>query len=135
MHFGKFQACVGLCIGFLCSGSLAQAVGKRPLAPLPPVESPTASTPNTSDHPTWFGTDWDNWFEQVADDKITTGNHVDLLVHGNVYYPLRLDLMRNARKSIDMQAYLWCNDEVGITVANELVAAHQRGVRVRVIVD
>ena len=47
----------------------------------------------------------------------------------------RVYLIRNAKKSIDVQYYLIHNDQSGKLFSAELVAAAQRGVEVRVIVD
>jgi phosphatidylserine/phosphatidylglycerophosphate/cardiolipin synthase-like enzyme len=47
----------------------------------------------------------------------------------------RLHLIRAAKKSIDLQTYIWANDEVGQLVFHELLEAARRGVKVRLIVD
>jgi putative cardiolipin synthase len=44
-------------------------------------------------------------------------------------------LADNARKSIDIQYFIWSTDNIGILAAEALLRAAQRGVRVRVIVD
>jgi putative cardiolipin synthase len=47
----------------------------------------------------------------------------------------RVNLIRAARKSIDLQTYIFDEDDAGHLVLDELVAAARRGVRVRVLVD
>jgi phosphatidylserine/phosphatidylglycerophosphate/cardiolipin synthase-like enzyme len=47
----------------------------------------------------------------------------------------RVHLIRAAKKSIDLQTYIWANDEVGQLMFMELLRAAHRGVKVRVIVD
>jgi len=47
----------------------------------------------------------------------------------------RLSLAANARSSIDVQYYIWSGDAVGIAVIKELLAAAQRGVHIRLLVD
>jgi putative cardiolipin synthase len=47
----------------------------------------------------------------------------------------RLHLIRAAKKSIELQTYIWANDEVGRLIFFELLQAARRGVKVRVIVD
>jgi len=74
-------------------------------------------------------------YERLAGAPWRSGNQVRLMVDGPEFYPRRLELIRGARKTIDLQAYLWCTDEAGFTVADELIAAKKRGVRVRVIID
>lgn len=44
-------------------------------------------------------------------------------------------LADNARKSIDIQYFIWSTDNIGILAAEALLRAAERGVRVRVIVD
>ena len=47
----------------------------------------------------------------------------------------RINLIRAARQTIDMQTYIWDQDDVGQLVLNELVQAARRGVRVRILAD
>ena len=59
---------------------------------------------------------------------------------GIVEYPrdallVRIHLIRAARRSIDLQTFIWEADESARLVGYELIEAAKRGVRVRVIVD
>ena len=47
----------------------------------------------------------------------------------------RLDLLRSATTAIDLQTYIFDEDDAGRLVLDELLAAARRGVRVRVLVD
>lgn len=47
----------------------------------------------------------------------------------------RLNLIRAARRTIDVQTYIWDQDDVGQLVLDELVRAARRGVRVRILAD
>jgi hypothetical protein len=47
----------------------------------------------------------------------------------------RVNLIRAARRSIDLQTYIFDEDDAGHLVLDELMAAARRGVRVRVLVD
>ena len=47
----------------------------------------------------------------------------------------RLDLIRGARRSIDLQTYIFDTDDSARLVLDELLAAARRGVRVRLLVD
>ncbi|MGB3269025.1 MAG: phospholipase D family protein [Rhodanobacter sp.] len=47
----------------------------------------------------------------------------------------RINLIRGARHSIDVQTYIWSQDDVGQLVLDELVHAARRGVRVRILAD
>lgn len=48
---------------------------------------------------------------------------------------LRIHLIRSARHSIDLQTYIFDEDDAAQLVMDELVAAAHRGVRVRILVD
>jgi len=62
-------------------------------------------------------------------------HYVNLLEHGEDSLLLRLHLIRSARRSIDLQTFIFAEDDAGYLVLDELVAAARRGVRVRIIVD
>lgn len=62
-------------------------------------------------------------------------HHVLLLDYGQDALLARLDLIRGARSSIDLQTYIFDEDDAGHLVIDELLAAARRGVRVRVLVD
>jgi phosphatidylserine/phosphatidylglycerophosphate/cardiolipin synthase-like enzyme len=62
-------------------------------------------------------------------------HYVNLLEVGEDALLLRVHLIRAARKSIDIQTFIWAEDDSGWLVLDELIAAARRGVRVRVIVD
>jgi cardiolipin synthase C len=47
----------------------------------------------------------------------------------------RLNLIRAARRSIDVQTYIWDDDDAGQLVLDELVQAARRGVQVRILAD
>lgn len=58
-----------------------------------------------------------------------------LLEYGQDALLARLNLIRGARRSIDLQTYIFDEDDAGHLVLDELLAAARRGVRVRVLVD
>jgi phosphatidylserine/phosphatidylglycerophosphate/cardiolipin synthase-like enzyme len=62
-------------------------------------------------------------------------HYVDLLEHGEDALLLRVHLIRAARESIDIQSFIWAEDDAGWLILDELVAAARRGVRVRILVD
>jgi cardiolipin synthase C len=47
----------------------------------------------------------------------------------------RINLVRAARQSIDVQTYIWDQDDAGQLMLNELVQAARRGVQVRILAD
>jgi len=72
--------------------------------------------------------------------RATAGNeagrhYVTLLERGEDALLLRVHLIRSARHSIDLQTFIWADDDAGWLLLDELVAAARRGVRVRLLAD
>jgi phosphatidylserine/phosphatidylglycerophosphate/cardiolipin synthase-like enzyme len=80
-------------------------------------------------------------FQELADRAFAKStpedpqHFVSILDIGQDALLARLHLIRAAKKSIDLQTYIWANDEVGQLVFHELMEAARRGVKVRLIVD
>ncbi|MGN6788707.1 MAG: phospholipase D-like domain-containing protein [Rhodanobacteraceae bacterium] len=80
-------------------------------------------------------------FMAQADRAITAStrehprNTVTLLNIGQNALAARLNLIRAAQKSIDIQTYIWAKDDAGMLVLDELVKAARRGVQVRILAD
>ena len=62
-------------------------------------------------------------------------NTVTLLNIGQNALAARINLIRAAHKSIDIQTYIWADDDAGMLVLDELVRAARRGVKVRILAD
>nr|WP_199041742.1 phospholipase D family protein [Dyella sp. ASV24] len=60
---------------------------------------------------------------------------VTLLNDSEAAMVARLNLIRAAQHSIDVQTYIWDQDDAGQLVLNELIKAAQRGVKVRILAD
>ena len=58
-----------------------------------------------------------------------------LLPRGEDALALRLHLIRSARRGIELQTFILSDDDAGLLVIEELVAAARRGVRVRILSD
>ncbi|MBB1062035.1 phospholipase D family protein [Marilutibacter spongiae] len=58
-----------------------------------------------------------------------------LLDRGDNALLARLDLLRSATTSIDVQTYIFDEDDAGLLFLQELLAAARRGVRVRLLID
>jgi len=58
-----------------------------------------------------------------------------LLEYGQDALLARLDLIRGAQRTIDLQTYIFDEDDSGHLVLEELLAAARRGVQVRLLVD
>lgn len=62
-------------------------------------------------------------------------NSIIILNDGRDALLLRVHLIRSARRSINLQTFIWQNDECGRLIMYELIKAAKRGVEVRIIVD
>ena len=62
-------------------------------------------------------------------------NTVTLLDDSQAALAARISLIRAARHSIDVQTYIWDEDDIGQLMLNELVQAARRGVKVRILAD
>ncbi len=66
---------------------------------------------------------------------VEEGHHLILVDRGDDALALRLELIRSARSSIEVQNYISLLDDSGRLLLAELLAAAQRGVRVRLLLD
>ncbi|GFZ90136.1 phospholipase D-like domain-containing protein [Dyella caseinilytica] len=60
---------------------------------------------------------------------------VTLLDDSEAALVARINLIRAARQSIDVQTYIWDEDDLGQLLLNELIGAARRGVKVRILAD
>jgi putative cardiolipin synthase len=60
---------------------------------------------------------------------------VTLLGESEPALAARINLIRAARRSIDVQTYIWDQDDAGQLILDELVQASLRGVQVRILAD
>jgi phosphatidylserine/phosphatidylglycerophosphate/cardiolipin synthase-like enzyme len=73
--------------------------------------------------------------DEVAAGGSTNAHKLVLLDVGDDALLARIHLVRAARETIDLQTYIWGDDEVSRSFFNELVNAAKRGVKVRMLVD
>jgi len=73
--------------------------------------------------------------DNVTSYPLTAGNHIVALKNGEQAYPAMLAAINTARKRVLLVTYLFESDSVGKSFVAALIAAHQRGVEVRVIID
>ncbi len=64
-----------------------------------------------------------------------TAEYVSILELGDDALLARIHLIRAARKSIDLQTFIWKDDPTSRFVFDELVGAAERGVLVRILID
>lgn len=65
----------------------------------------------------------------------TSGNAFAAAEHGPTYYDRMVEAIGSARSSVDVEMYLWDDDDVGRRFVSALADAATRGVRVRVLID
>jgi cardiolipin synthase len=72
---------------------------------------------------------------QTTGNPLLPGNAITPLRDGDEAYPAMLAAIAEARETITLLSYIFDNDPVGVLFADALVAAHRRGVQVRVLID
>jgi cardiolipin synthase len=73
--------------------------------------------------------------EKITQVPLTDGNALQVLEGGDQAYPEMLAAIRGAQHCIAMTSYIFRNDAAGQEFAEALIAAAQRGVKVRVLLD
>ncbi|HEY9109006.1 MAG TPA: cardiolipin synthase ClsB [Roseateles sp.] len=71
----------------------------------------------------------------AADTGFVGGNEVELLRGGDQLFPAMEAAIRDARSEVWLATYIFHHDETSLALADALIAADRRGVRVRVVVD
>jgi cardiolipin synthase len=71
----------------------------------------------------------------IARAEILPGNRVRVLQNGDGFFPVFLADVLAARRSIDLETYVWWKGRICERVARELAAAARRGVEVRITLD
>lgn len=73
--------------------------------------------------------------DRISHFQLRDGNRVELLDGGDEAYPKMLEAIRNAKKTIALQTYIFDNDRIGRQFVEALRQAHERGVTIRVLID
>ncbi len=73
------------------------------------------------------------WYKKT--NTVLKKNEVSLVKSGKEYFSLLLKLINGAKSSIHLQVYIFENDDTGKKVADALIAAAQKGVKVFLLVD
>ena len=79
--------------------------------------------------------DWVGSICEVCETRMESQTGVYILERGEEALIGRAWLTMNAARSIDVQYFIWSTDNIGILAAEQLLAAAERGVSVRVLVD
>jgi cardiolipin synthase len=76
-----------------------------------------------------------NIADSITGIPLTSGNRIDILHNGDQTYPLMLDAIERAKRSIFLSTYIFKTDSTGIEFIERLATAKERGVDVKVIID
>ncbi len=71
----------------------------------------------------------------LADAVPLGGNKIDLLENGDAYFPAMFEAIRQAKKTINFEAYIFYSDKVGQAFRDALIERARAGVEVRMLVD
>ncbi len=71
----------------------------------------------------------------IHDSPYVVGNSVEALINGDEAYPQMLQAIDVARQSVVLSSYIFEHDAAGVQFVDALIAAHDRGVQVRVLID
>ncbi len=71
----------------------------------------------------------------LADPVPIGGNKIDLLQNGDAYFPAMLDAIRQARRTINFESYIFYSDAIGREFRDALCERARAGVQVRVLLD
>jgi len=72
---------------------------------------------------------------RVTESELVPGNGIIVLQGGDAAYSAMLAAIGEARHCVAMSSYIWRDDEAGRAFSDALIAAHRRGVEVRVLLD
>src|SRR5215213_1931624 len=63
------------------------------------------------------------------------GNRAEILNNGDEYFPAMVQAIREAKRTVNLEAYIYKSDRAGEMMTQALIDAARRGVEVRVLVD
>ena len=73
--------------------------------------------------------------ESLADSKVTRNNQIEVLENGEAFYQAELEAMRQARQSINLEAYIFHKGKVTEQVLAVLTERARAGIHVNVVID
>jgi len=73
--------------------------------------------------------------EAVADSRLQRFNRIEVLSNGETFYPAELEAMRQAKQSIDLEAYIFEKGDITKKVLDVLTERARAGVKVKLVVD
>lgn len=73
--------------------------------------------------------------EPLVNSKITRNNKIEVIENGDHFYPAEMDAMRQARHSIDLEAYIFHKGKLTDEVLQVLTERARAGVHVNLVLD
>jgi cardiolipin synthase len=73
--------------------------------------------------------------EGAAGVPLAPGNSLELLNNGDEFYPAMLAAIREAKRSITIEAYIYWAGDIGLTFARALAERASHGVKVKILLD
>jgi cardiolipin synthase len=73
--------------------------------------------------------------EAVTDSRLQRFNRIEVLSNGETFYPAELEAMRQAKQSIDLEAYIFEKGDITKKVLDVLTERARAGVKVKLVVD
>ena len=80
-------------------------------------------------------TEFLNLLESLADAKVNHSGEVEILKNGPSFYPAELDAIRNACRSVNLEAYIFQKSEIGSRYVAALAERARAGVQVNIVLD
>jgi cardiolipin synthase len=71
----------------------------------------------------------------LSDAQIHRDSRVDVLTNGTVFYEAQLDAIRNAKRSINLEAYIFLKGGIGQRYVEALAERARAGVKVNLVID
>jgi cardiolipin synthase len=79
--------------------------------------------------------DFLNLIESLADAKINRTGDLDVLKNGPSFYAAELEAIRNARRSVNLEAYIFQKSEIGRQFLEAMTERARSGVQVNIVLD
>ena len=115
-----------------------RALAELPSRPDSGQASPPVEPPGTAPLPADIAPRWQALMRlglAIDTKAYLPGNTMDVLIDGDEAYPVMLEAIEQARHTVVLSSYIFEYDAAGQRFVDALVAAHQRGVLVRVLID
>jgi cardiolipin synthase A/B len=76
-----------------------------------------------------------NLVESLVDAKVNHTGRIEVLANGDHFYPAALEAIRNARCSVNLEAYVFHKSDIGRQYVEAMTERARAGVRVNVMLD